>query len=86
VKQNVLIYLARKLRTFSKAIVCSIMASLMLSARSLLPMRSMPPAGEVTVMLGAIDDARLEAWPVSDAPKSSKSKGEQLIEPIGPKI
>ena len=34
----------------------------------------------------AIDDGRLEAWPVSDAAKSSKSKGEQLIEPIGPKI
>jgi putative SOS response-associated peptidase YedK len=44
------------------------------------------PVDEVTVMLGAIDDGRLEAWPVSDAAKSSKSKGEQLIEPIGPKI
>jgi putative SOS response-associated peptidase YedK len=37
-------------------------------------------------MLGAIDEDRLEAWPVSDAAKSSKSNGEQLIEPIGPKI
>jgi putative SOS response-associated peptidase YedK len=44
------------------------------------------PAEEVTDMLRAIDDDRLEAWPVSDAAKSSKSKGEQLIEPIGPKI
>jgi putative SOS response-associated peptidase YedK len=44
------------------------------------------PVDEVTVMLEVIDDGRLEAWPVSDAAKSSKSKGEQLIEPIGPKI
>jgi putative SOS response-associated peptidase YedK len=44
------------------------------------------PADEITDMLRAIDDDRLEAWPVSDAAKLPKSKGEHLIEQIGPKI
>jgi putative SOS response-associated peptidase YedK len=37
-------------------------------------------------MLEATADDRLEAWPVSDAAKSPKSQGENLIVPIGPKI
>jgi putative SOS response-associated peptidase YedK len=44
------------------------------------------PANEVDEMVKAIDEDRLEAWPVSDAAKSPRGKGESLIEPIGPKI
>ncbi len=44
------------------------------------------PPDEVMVMTKALADDRLEAWPVSDAAKDPKNKGESLIEPIGQKI
>jgi len=44
------------------------------------------PPDEVTPMLNAINNDRLEAWPVSDAAKDSKYKGVDVIEPIGPRI
>ena len=44
------------------------------------------PTDEVTPLLKATGDDRLEAWPVSDAAKSTENQGESAIEPIGPKI
>jgi putative SOS response-associated peptidase YedK len=41
---------------------------------------------EVTAMLEATADDRLEVWPISDTAKSPKSQGESLIQPIGSKI
>jgi putative SOS response-associated peptidase YedK len=44
------------------------------------------PTDEVTPLLKATGDDRLEAWPVSDAAKTRGAEGNSLIEPIGPKI
>jgi putative SOS response-associated peptidase YedK len=44
------------------------------------------PTDEVTEMLKAIGDDRLEAWPVSNAAKDPENEGTSLIDPIEPKI
>jgi putative SOS response-associated peptidase YedK len=44
------------------------------------------PTDEVVEMTNAIDEGKLEAWPVSNAAKAPANNGEELIEPIGSKI